>query len=1433
MVVTMLQAQNIIRPKVECPNGIYVNSYNGVLFYQRPDVSVANRNMRLEAVFYYNSSSNRKNYGYGNGWSLGSELRFVNDSLGVIIEQGDGRRDLYTRYGNSFEAPAGVFSTLSIEGDGYLLTYKDGTKYYFTDTVSKKVTQVKDRYDNTITYTYQEGNLATASDISGRSLYFAWSNDLLSGISTSFDDRTWNYQYDENGNLTAVTDPMGYTVHYAYNKDNRIKTFTDAEGYSTHISYNTDGMAHRVKTDVTDKSIRYELAKRQTIFIDYLPDANNQYTKYVWDEQGRLVENVNINTGTSTKFAYDDDNNLISREDANGNTYTYTYDENGNQLSATDPLGYTESFTYEDTFNKMTSYTDKMGNYYNYQYDEHGDLLQMNGPLNYSLSITYNEYGQPLSMTDANGNTSHYGYDRFGNLISLTDPLGFVTTMTYNLAGLPLTQRLPNGALSTLIYNEADCLIEFVDALNFSTKMQYDRKRNMVGYTDALNNAFSLSYDAIGQMISSLNPDGARTRFYYSSNHLSKIVDALNHEKRFVYGDNNQLVMSINAINDTIRRTYDNVGNLTSVSMANGENIVYQYDVLGRLESASDQIGTFYVYHYDANNNVIQKEDALGHSEFFIYDALNRLIQHIDALGNSEYLSYDNSGNLLTYLNKNGDATIRSYDAKGRLITQTDAMNNITTYSYDFKNNPISVTDANGNTTTYEYDLLRQLKKITFPNGKTRRFWHDGKGNITVQENEAGEQTTFTYDEVDRLTAIHGIDRSNEYSTFQYDLVGNLIGATNQNATSTLTRDALGRLLSEEINGVMTSYSYNTEERTIGVTYPSGKQVLETHDIRSRTTGIYVNGGAVASFEYDNANALLSRTYANGAVTYFSYDELGRLNHLYDNHDVLNYQLVYDASNNLLARKDLINSENSQTYSYDALDRLIDYKTGIMNDDYQISAPMCHVSYGLDALGNRTDVIENGVTTQYTINTMNAYTSIVGPGSNQVLVYDDKGNMTSDGIHTYQYDINNRRISVDNGNSAVYKYDALGRLIQSQFPSDQQTTVENYCYAGQRMIEQKDETGNLVSSHVFGLNASDALQSTIGNSQYYLQKDQTGSTVAMIDGNASVLEKYNYDAFGNVSFFDGNNNAINESSLNNQFLYRGRYLDGFTMSYQFHEQTYNPVLGRNTEINKDVFSNTMNLYSKTENNILKSKGKISGGLDAISGLGSINEFLKLSGNINVGDNGLLYAVTENGYIFHGNQHVKIIGSLDDILGNVGKVGKVLGNIASVTSALIDTYDYLTNLQPTSSFEEEFENAGRYGGGVLGGYLGGLVGGVGGAAIGAAIGTAICPGLGTLIGGVIGGLAGGYFGSKAGRNIGQEIGGYSGRGWGMMTDLAVNRLERDCERFKQDGYDNASIMQQTFADVVNHPLNVVGNAWNLGKRLFNFGYELGEKWFPVN
>lgn len=495
-----LHAQNIIRPKIACPNGVWVNSYNGVLFYQRADLSIPNRGMDLEAVFYYNSSANERNYGYGNGWSLGNEMRYINDSLGIIIEQGDGRQDLYTRYGNTFEAPAGVFSTLSFEGTAYKLTTKDGTRYYFSDAESKRVTQVKNRYNNTLDFTYSNGNLTSITDINGRSIQFTWNNDtLMTQMSTNIDGRVWTYAYDENRNLISMTDPMGAVVRYAYNKDNRIKTFIDAGGYATHISYNDDGQAHRVKTDLTDKSIRYELAQHRTVFVDYLPDGNNQFSSYIWDDLGRVIEKVGNCCGFSSKLAYDEDNNVVRKEDANGHVTLYTYDSHGNMLSSTDALGNSEYYTYENTYNNITSFTDKKGSLYTFTYDSQGNLTDMNGPLNTSIHYTYNDYGQMLTMRDANNNTTYYTYDGYGNLISTTDALGHTIAISYTPQGLIQSITAPNMGVSHYTYDRMNRLTQTIDPLNHSQSLEYDIKGNVVSVTDALSKSTMLTYDPLGQ----------------------------------------------------------------------------------------------------------------------------------------------------------------------------------------------------------------------------------------------------------------------------------------------------------------------------------------------------------------------------------------------------------------------------------------------------------------------------------------------------------------------------------------------------------------------------------------------------------------------------------------------------------------------------------------------------------------------------------------------------------------------------------------------------------------------------------------------------------------------------------------------------------------------------------------------------------------------
>lgn len=1169
------QAQNIIRPKIACPNGIYVNSYNGVLFYQRADIQIPNRGLNLEAVFYYNSSANRTNYGYGNGWSLGMEMRYLPDSAGIIIEQGDGRQDLYTRYGSQFDAPAGVFSVLTVAGDGYQLKTKEGTRYLFTDTVSKRITRVVDRNNNALNLSYTDGHLATISDDNGRVLQFEWTDSLMTRMTTSFDNRTWSYQYDENGNLAHVTDPMQRTVHYGYNGDNRISVFTDAAGYSTYVTYNGDGMAHRVKTDLSDKSIRYEQALKQTVFIDYLTDGNNQFSTYYWDDEGRVIEKKGNCCGFSSKLQYDNDNNVVRHEDANGHATTYTYDQNGNMLSSTDALGQTQYYVYEPVYNNLTRYTDKKGNVFTFTYDDRGNLTQMRTPLNTTTSFTYNNFGQVLTSTDANGNITTYAYDTYGNLVSTTDALGNTNTMTYNVAGNLTSTKDPYQAETRMTYNNADELIRLVDPLGNAMQMSYDSRGAITAMTDAKQNVTRFTYNALRQPISITGPmNNTVTTTYNAKQKPTQMVDALNHAVKRVYDDHDWLTYVVDVLGDTTWFAYDNTGQVVGIMMPNGQELYYQYDVLDRLVSSGDRMGTTAQYVYDANDNVIESIDGEGNHTYFTYDAMNRLVQITDAVGSTSQYTYDNNGNILTFTDANGHTTTFTYDALNRQLASTDALGHTTAHVYDANGNMTSITDAKGQTTSYTYDANGQLTQITFADGKTRMFEYDGNGNVVRQKDEANRYTTFAYDALNRLTTKTYPDNSTHQ--FTYDLNGNMLSAVNANATVQFTYDAAGQVLSETLNGVATTYSYNTRQRTMDITYPGGRSIIEQYDYRGRLAAIVEDQSELVTFNYNNNNFLTQRTYQNGTNSNYTYDLLNRLTRIADNPQVMEVEMTYDPVGNILSKKDMLHPNRSEAYMYDAINQLIGFKKGEMTAGVEIPNPMRQIQYVLDAVGNHSTVTEDGQTTTYTANNRNAYTAVSGV-SNYTPHYDANGNLSQDDHHTYTYDFDNHLISVDNGNTATYTYDALGRRIQKTVVEPVETTV-HYYYAGDQIIEERDAANTTVATYLYGIGIDDIIQMRRNGQDYWYHKNHLGSVVALTDGQGSVVERYDYDPYGKLTIYDANDSVLTVSAVGNIYYFTGREYDFETGLYHYRARSLHPGLGRFMQHDPLLYVDAMGLY---------------------------------------------------------------------------------------------------------------------------------------------------------------------------------------------------------------------------------------------------------------
>ena len=1159
-IVLPIKAQNVIHPKIAGPNGLWVNSYNGVLFFGQTDLETQNTAMPMALRFYYNSSCYATNYGYGLGFSLGYEMRYTLDDKGnVTILTGDGRRDTFKRYGNDYEAPAGVFSILTkSDGDVYTLQEKDGTIYTFGDATHKKLTAITDRQGNKTELTYDNASslLTQIKDDVNHTITLTYTDSLLTQASASFHNGSIKYEYDSKKRLKKRTDAMGYSTLYAYTDENRIERITDANGHKTMIAYSPAGMCSRIKTDVTDKSIRYEGDK--TVFIDYT-EPKNIYSYFRWDSIGRVVEKVGLCCGIQSRLEYDDDDNVVRRIDANGNVTSYTYDNRGNMLSMTDAMGNTERFTYDADFNQVTSFQDKNGNTYQFSYDGKGNLTSFDGPAGFSNTFTYNDKGWLMTSTDANNGVTRTTYNDDGTMANVMNAAGYITSYTYDQCGNITAVTDPRGNSTSYKYDDNNRITSQSDALGNTISVSYDKVGNIVRVLDAKNQITAYTYDALGNVLSMVNPKGGTYTFTYDSK--GQLLSVTNPEGETVtqeWNEKGKLQSQINGEGERTTYDYDAKGNLISVFLSNGNVLNYFYDQVDHIMQVSDNIGTIAKYTYDANGNRLTVSDGLDRTKNYTYDGLNRRTTEALPSGATTTYVYDGNSNLLTNTDANGNATVYTYSSLNQLVSHTDALNAKTQFEYDANGNLTKAIDANGNVTTYTYDVLNRNTDISFANGATLQYGYDELGRVISSKDRANNQFKFAYDAVGNLLSKSYPDGS--IDKYSYDGVSRMLSAVNNDATVKFTYDHASRLLSETLNGQVTGYSYDVAVGKRTLTYPSGMKVVEQLNARDLITSILQNGNEVVTMAYNVAGQKTEQTYANGITTRYAYNENSWLDSINVNHNMMSLAMQYDAVGNMTQRKDMFNADRTESYGYDVISQLTSFKRGTSVDN----------SYQFDLLGNRIKVLENGVATNYVSNNVNAYTSVTG-GLDFTPEYDENGNLLRDANNKYAYDYNNR---LSMAGSTEYKYDALGRRIAKG--------DTYFYYIGEQMVEEV--ANNETTSYLYGNDIDEALQMKNSTDTYYYSTNHLGSTLALTTSNGSLAERVGYDVYGQPVFFDATGNELAQSAIGNNILFTGREYDVETGMYYYRARTMHPGIGRFMQKDPLMYINGMNDYIYTNNN---------------------------------------------------------------------------------------------------------------------------------------------------------------------------------------------------------------------------------------------------------
>ena len=390
-----------------------------------------------------------------------------------------------------------------------------------------------------------------------------------------------SYEYDEFGNQTKYTDPLGKSETYEYSFSNLLNKRTLRNGKT--VSYTYDAMGRCIEET-----------------------AGNETINYTYNAFGKL-SSVKDALGT-TSFDYDLLNRIVSetRNDIDNNrNYKSQYEYSG--LGVTDYKLLTKNRN-SDELQTSVHETYEYNNLKLLSKLTHSDIASPDEIL--SVSFTYGKSGEILNKQISGA--------------SVSQSISYL----YNKAGY-------NKQVSNTNTLAADITSDYPDEISYTENYAYSLNGNLIEKTSVektidnseiisqKNKQTNYSYDTLNRLVQEQFDEitnGESNKSYtdiYSfdecDNRISKTVEKDQNiiTTEYQYDSANKLLSENSSNGKHFTYNYDNGGNLLSKSSINetGETKLiesYNYDNFNRLSSVEKDDKT-YSYIYDGSGKRIQK----------------------------------------------------------------------------------------------------------------------------------------------------------------------------------------------------------------------------------------------------------------------------------------------------------------------------------------------------------------------------------------------------------------------------------------------------------------------------------------------------------------------------------------------------------------------------------------------------------------------------------------------------------------------------------------------------------------------------------------------------------------------------------------------------------------------------------------------------------
>lgn len=621
-------------------------------------------------------------------------------------------------------------------------------EYYPANGLLKKSTTATGLATN---YTYNSSGLPTevtegSSTVAVRKKTIEYDNGAansfgnLTKFTTSKPDGTLpvvvsaEYQNPTIGNLTKITDPMGYATTVTYDDARRITDLSAPLSTGAKYYYNENGYLKNISKKDGKGAFAITLAATNPLgWMTSLTDPSGHSKNFTYDARGLLIGVMDAES-RNTQYTYNANGKLICQQDGYGTPSVRSY-----KILSYDDLG------------RLTAYNPAKS-------DSNNDCVVDNN--NYKTTVTYDAYGQQQKTIYPDSSYEQQAYNPSGTVFSKRTRKGDVISFSYDGANRVSTKVTPDYT---------------------TTYSQYDVFSHPLQITQG-GSTLSFAYDYLDRLSSSSQNGRTVGIGYDNNNNKTRVTWPDNYYVSYFYDPLNRLSIVRDGSNFILASySYDldystqNSLSTTTLTYGNGAKIFSSYKPDDRLDTLINQFtngvnNATYTYGYNAahqltnesltNRNFHWKPKATEGSSY----AVNNLDQ---------YTALDNGSGPVSF----------GYDANGNLTSTNKG-----TFSYDAENKLVSATiNSTGPqgalNTTYAYDANgRRTQKSVTKSGSTNTTQYLSEVDNEIAE-YVGSSTTparrFIYGVgIDNLIAVQDVG-VNYYSYVHRDHQGSTIAASN------------------------------------------------------------------------------------------------------------------------------------------------------------------------------------------------------------------------------------------------------------------------------------------------------------------------------------------------------------------------------------------------------------------------------------------------------------------------------------------------------------------------------------------------------------------------------------------------------------------------------------------------------------------------------